>query len=589
MFRSLFWKIILPLSLLILVSLGALGFYIASSVRNSQLEQLRTDLLGKARLVAESALPDFNDPANRPRLASLAVAAGNEIGARVTLIAADGTVLGDSRDSPALMENHSNRPEVQQALASGRGESTRFSTTESQNFMYIAVPISNQGNILGVARVALPTTEVERLTGSTVMTVTWSMLIVALLIIAAAAVIVRMILHSVRQVTRAAVRISSGQFDLRIPIHSSDELGRMGQAFNKMSASLKETLTAISDEKNKLLTILETMADGVILTDSQGHIMLSNQASRGMFSFQQKAAAGKPLIEVIIHHEIDDLLKKCLKTGLKQIAQVDTLSGRFLRVIAAPLNSQPPGALLLFQDLTEMRSLQTMRRHFIGNVSHELRTPLAGIKAVVETLQDGAIDDRRTALDFLDRIDHEVDNLTQIVNELIEISRLESGKADLRRQPFDLNQLIRQVMNHLEPQAERKKISLISDLQEHQALLNADRDRLRQVVTNILHNAIKFTPEGGKITLSTRATPAEVTVAVTDTGIGISREDLPHIFERFFKADRSRSAEGSGLGLAIARHIVQAHGGEIRVQSQEGRGSTFSFTLPLKADEKPLS
>jgi two-component system, OmpR family, phosphate regulon sensor histidine kinase PhoR len=580
LFRSLFWKIILSLSLLILVSLGSLGFYIASSVRSAQLEQLRTDLLGKARLVAESALPDFSDPAKRQNLADLAVATGQEIVARVTLIAADGTVLGDSNDNPAAMENHSGRPEVQQALASGWGESTRYSTTESQNFMYLAVPVTDQGKVLGIARVALPTTEVDRLVGKTSVTVAWAMLIVALLVIAAAAIITRMILRSVKQVTQAAVRISSGQFDLRIPIRSSDELGRMGQAFNKMSASLNETLTAISAEKSKLLTILETMADGVILTDSKGNILLSNQSSQSIFGFRESVVVGKPLIEVIINHEIEGVLRKCLETGRKQVAQIDTSGGKFLRVIAAPLKAQPPGALLLFQDLTEMRSLQTIRRQFVGNISHELRTPLAGIKAVVETLQDGAIDDRRTALDFLERINHEVDNLTQIVNELIQLSRLETGKVELKLEPLDLNLLVRQIIDHLAPQAERKSITLVGDLFEDIPPVRADRDRLRQVMINILHNAVKFTPDGGKITLSTRLEGENVVVAVADTGIGISKEDLPHIFERFFKADKSRSGEGSGLGLAIARHIVQAHGGEIRVQSQEGRGSTFSFTLP---------
>jgi two-component system, OmpR family, phosphate regulon sensor histidine kinase PhoR len=583
--RSLFWKIIIPFTLLILVSLGSLGFYISGTVRQHQLDQLRSDLIAKAMLVAESARPDFAATEKQRELADLARNTGDEIGARVTLIAPDGTVLGDTWEIPSRLENHSDRPEVKQALRFGLGESTRFSATESQSFMYIAVPVTYQGQVLGIARVALPTTEVDKLVGSTVMTVGWAMLIVALVVIAAAAVITRMILRSVRQVTRAAIRISSGQFDQRIPINSSDELGRMGKAFNRMSANLNETMTAISAEKDKLLTILDTMADGVILTDSRGSILLSNQASHSIFGFQEAAAAGKPLIEVIINHEIDGLLKKCLETGRKQVAQIDISGGRFLRVIAAPLKGQPPGALLLFQDLTEMRSLQTMRRHFVGNISHELRTPLSGIKALVETLQDGALDDRPVALDFLNKINLEVDSLTQMVNELIELSRLETGKADLKREPLNLNLLLKQLIDYIAPQAKRKNITLTGNFLDGLPPLNADKERLRQAVINILHNAVKFTPEGGKITLSTRVVDGEAVVDVTDTGIGISAEDLPHIFERFFKADKSRAGEGSGLGLAIARHIVHAHGGEIRVQSQEGQGSTFSFTLPLPASK----
>ncbi len=587
MFRSLFWKITLPFTLLILVSLGCLGFFITNSVHQTQLEQLRSDLLGKARLAAETALPYFNEPDEKQKLADLAVTTGEEIDARVTFIAADGTVLGDTWDNPADMENHAGRPEIKQALSSGTGESTRYSTTETRSFMYLAVPVTYQGEVLGVTRVALPTTEIEKIKGSTVSTIVMGMLIAALAVITAAAVITRMITHPVRQVTRAAVRISSGEFGLRVPIQSNDELGRMGQAFNKMSASLQETLKAMSDEKNKLETILETLPDGVILTDARGGVLHSNRAAQNIFGFEGSAVKGKPLIEVIINHEIENVLKQCLATGAKKIVQLDTTGGKFLRVVAAPFRSQPSGALLLFQDLTEMRSLQNLRRQFVGNVSHELRTPLAGIKAVVETLQDGAIDDRTVAMDFLNRINGEVDNLTQMVNELIELSRLETGKVLLNLQQLDLNFLIREIVDYLGPQAKRKNIALNCVLKEDLPSVAADRERIRQVVTNLMHNAVKFTPEGGNITLTTRVENGKARVEVADTGIGISGEDLPHIFERFFKADRSRSGEGSGLGLAIARHIVQAHGGEIQVQSEEGKGSVFSFNLPLEPSSKP--
>ncbi len=233
------------------------------------------------------------------------------------------------------------------------------------------------------------------------------------------------------------------------------------QAFNKMSANLKDMMATISDDKSKLETILSTMADGVIMTDSRGNILLANQASETLFNFQGNNVIGKPLIEVIFNYEIDNVLKNCLETNRKQIVQIDTTSGRFLRVIAAPLQSNKiPGALLLFQDLTEMRSLQTMRREFVGNVSHELRTPLAAIKAIVDTLQDGAIDDKEVAQDFLNKVNLEVDSMTQMVNELIELSRIETGKAKLNLEPVNLNLLIGEVITHLTPQAERKMVTI---------------------------------------------------------------------------------------------------------------------------------
>lgn len=411
--------------------------------------------------------------------------------------------------------------------------------------------------------------------------VSWIIGIIALLAIISAVIIIRIIIHQLRKVTIAAEKISSGQFDQQIQINSGNEVGKLALAFNKMSANLKNMMATISDEKTKLETILSTMADGVIMTDSKGNIMLINQACESLFNIQVDKVIGKPLIEVIINYEIDNVLRKCIETNRKQVVQIDTTSGQFLRVIAAPVKSDIiPGVLILFQDLSEMRSLQTMRREFIGNVSHELRTPLAAIKAIVDTLQDGAINDQDVAKDFLSKINFEIDSMTQMVNELIEISRVETGKARLNLEPVNLRLLIGDVITHLTPQAERKMLNIAADL-EDLPTIQADREKIQQVITNILHNAIKFTPAQGKIIISDKLSNNKVIISVTDTGIGISKEDLTHIFERFFKADKSRSSEGSGLGLAVAKHIVQAHGGEIRAESQEGEGSTFSFSIPL--------
>jgi len=240
------------------------------------------------------------------------------------------------------------------------------------------------------------------------------------------------------------------------------------------------------------------------------------------------------------------------------------------------------GSLLLFQDLTELKSLQTMRRELVGNISHELRTPLAGIKAIVETLQDGAISDKKVAGDFLSSIDTEVDRMMQMVTELTELSRIESGRGDLKPEMVNLNLLAEDVIARFKPQAERKSVAMSADLSTDIPLVQADKDRIYQVITNLVHNAIKFTPQNGKVNISAELSENSVLMKVSDTGIGISAEDLPRIFERFYKADKARAGEGAGLGLAIAKHVIQAHGGNIWVESEEGKGSTFFFTLPLK-------
>jgi two-component system, OmpR family, phosphate regulon sensor histidine kinase PhoR len=580
--RSLYWKITIPFVLLILVSMGVLGFYSVSKVRSTQMDQLRSYLINEARLVADEAGPALINSGNNTSADEIAKTTGANIDARVTIIAVDGKVLGDSWENPLTMENHAARPEIAAAMATGSGESTRYSTTTSQNMLYLAVRIADREHLLGVARVALPITTVENSVNSAIRTISWATAIAALLVILAAALITRMITRPVRELTRAAVRVTSGQFDQLIQMESRDEIGRLGHAFNKMSANLRDKMAAISGEKSKLATVLSSITDGVIITDTRSNILLANPAAETLFHFKESQALGKPLIEAVFNHEIDQLLKKCLDIKEKQIATVDTTNGKFLRVIAVPLKTESlTGALILLQDLTELRNLQTMRREFVGNISHELRTPLAGIKAIVETLQDGAIDDKDVARDFLGKVNAEVDNLTLMVNELIELSRIETGKVKLDLAPVNLNILINEVIARLKPLSERKQISILTNLSGTLPTIQADRERIQQVITNIMHNAIKFTPDFGEIKVRTEEDAESVTVRIADTGIGISKEDLPHIFERFFKADRSRSNPGSGLGLAIAKHIVKAHGGDISVQSQVGKGSTFSFSLPI--------
>lgn len=583
MSRSLYWKITVPSTLLVLAGLGFLGLFMATSARQAQLDSLRSHLLNEARLIAQASLPSITAPGSGGALDALARSTGGEIDARVTIIARDGTVLGDTQEDPSTMENHSARPEVRDALASGVGESTRYSTTVRQNMMYVAVPVISQGSPLGVARVALPVTAVESYVNSAIFTTASAMAVAGLLVILAAAFIGRMITRPLRQMTRAARGITSGQLDQQIEVQTEDELGQLARAFNEMSAGLKEMMTAVSAEKTKLATVLSSMTDGVVITDSEGQVLLANTAAERYFDFKEASAIGKPLIEVVRDHEVDEAVERCLKTAREQTGQID-VNGRFLRVVAVRFESgKSPGALALFQDLTEMRSLQTMRREFVGNVSHELGTPLTGMKAIVDTLQDGAFDDREVAKDFLKKLDAEVDAMTHMVTELLELSRVEGGRAKLRSEPVDLNMLVEEAVARLGPQAERAQVSLSVERASDLPLVRADKERIGQVIINLVHNAIKFTPPGGKVTVDTRSENSAVITRVSDTGIGIPEEDLPHVFERFYKVDKSRSGGGTGMGLAIAKHTVQAHGGNIWVHSEEGKGATFSFSLPLQS------
>ncbi|MBI2935134.1 MAG: HAMP domain-containing protein [Chloroflexi bacterium] len=586
MSRSLFWKITLPLIVLTLVSMSILGFTLVRSARSAQIDSLRSHLLNEAKLVADASLQGFAGGAGRSDvLDAIAKNTGKEIDARVTIIGMDGAVLGDSLEDPTTMENQSGYLEIALAMVSATGESTRYSSSLDRAFMYVAVPVAGQGKVLGIARVAVSTAELESSVNRDIRTIAGATALTALVVIAATALIARMITRPVRHVTRAVRKISSGQLDQRVPIETDDELGQLGRAFNEMSMSVKKMMAVVTAERSKLSTILSSIADGVLVTDHEGNIILTNAAIERQFGIRGSGALNQPLIEVIRDHEVYELLGRCLSTGVGQTAQIDSVGGRFLRVIAIPLNTgKPMGCTLLFQDLTEMRSLQTMRRELVGNISHELRTPLASLKAIVETLEDGALDDQKVARSFLERMGVELDRIIQTVAELTELSRIDTGKAQLKLEPVNMNSLVGEALSSLSPLAAREKVALVTDLADDLPPVWADRERIRQVVMNIVHNAIKFTPPGGKATVNTRRQGDAVLFSVSDTGTGISKDDLPHVFERFFKADRSRSGGGTGLGLAIASHIIQVHGGRIWVESEQGKGSTFSFILPLQGD-----
>ncbi len=558
-----------------------LGIYLTTSVKNSRIDNLRFQLRQEARITAETVLPLLNG--QNDIIDALVDKLGQEIDTRITIIAPDGKVLGDSLENPATMENHATRPEVIDALATGFGESTRFSTTVNEQMMYVAVTVTSNDEILGITRVALPLTAVNASVNQVTRVIILATGIITMLAVLATWLITKRITQPIRELTRASTQIANGNFGQKIAIKTKDEAGQLARAFNEMSFNLKTTIDSMSMEKNRLSSILTNMADGVIMTDTSGNIVLANRAASSLLNFREEEALGKSLIEAVHDHEIDEMLKKCLTTNEEQTTQFESGSSKnFLRVIAVPLRNQErlSGAIILLQDLTELKNMQTMRRELIGNISHELRTPIAGIKAMAETLLNGAINEKDIVKDFISRIESEADRLTQMVAELTQLSRIESGRAELKKEPVNLNTVIDEVINELSPLAEKGDIALFKELKPDLPNIPLDRDRIRQSIINLVHNAIKFNKPRGKVTISTHYDSKSVSVSVADTGIGISKDDLPHVFERFFKADKARTGGGSGLGLAIAKHTAQIHGGEIYAQSEEGKGSIFTLSLP---------
>jgi two-component system, OmpR family, phosphate regulon sensor histidine kinase PhoR len=378
----------------------------------------------------------------------------------------------------------------------------------------------------------------------------------------------------------AMKKLGGGEPPDKLRLVAIGELADLKHSFNEMTKQLGDRLRSLESENSRLELMMDNVADAIFVVNRYSEITKVNEAALKMFNFEPDAV-GRTFIEVIRDHEFDALVKACLASGTRQHGSIEMRpSRRFFEVTVTPPENEP-GAVVVARNLTEIKRLETVRRDFVANISHELRTPLASLKLLAETLKGGAIEDHMVATDFLNRIEVETDKLTQMVRELGELSRIESGEAPLAKKPVDLEQFINKVVERMKPQSDRAELNFSVDIEPGLRPVSADADRLEQVLVNLIHNAIKFTPAGGGITVA--ACPKNgnaVEIAVKDTGIGISAEDLPRVFERFYKADKSRGGGGTGLGLAIAKHVVKAHGGEIRVESVPGQGSTFYFTLP---------
>ena len=386
--------------------------------------------------------------------------------------------------------------------------------------------------------------------------------------------------RSIREVTEGIGRIDAGDLDHRIRRDASGETGDLGLAFNRMATSLTSMMGELSGERNKLSAVMETMSDGVIVVDSSGDGELLNGAAATLFGVDRGVDPETPL-SVRHDHELRQLVAACRSARKPQYAEIILTAGRrTVSAVATPLEEEPGGAVLItLHDLTELQQVETSRREFVSNVSHELRTPLSSIKAMAETLEDGGLDDPSINADFVRRIHIEADRMTTLVNDLLELTSLQSGQADMKPEQVDIAAVIREEGSRYVQVARGLGIEANVVVPEDLPRVVAQEDRVRQVVRNLLDNALKFTPEKGRINLLASASDDVVEVRVSDNGLGIPPESLPHIFERFYKVERSRRNEGSGLGLAIVKNIIQAYGGEVSVESREGEGSTFSFTL----------
>lgn len=577
------WRVFFSFAPLVLLLTGLLGGFLFAVARSLYHDAIGAQLSSEARLVALYVTPHWTDDA---ALRAAAASLGAESNARVTLLNGAGSVIADSTGVAAAGDNLSDRPEVRGALALGAARATRANSVTGLPYIYAAARIEAGGKVVGVARVARSLDAIDRPHGELARSVVAGVAVSTLLAGWLAFWLARAITAPIEAITKRAEAIASGNLLPASIGGSRGEVGDLERAFERMSRQLVETIHLISAERTKLATVVETLDDGLVIIDDAGAIVMANGAAERLIALgrpRERQITGRPFALVARDHELQALVRAALAENRPREVLVEShRPRRTLRATVAPVHDDHATLILLvLHDLTELRRLETARRDFVANISHELRTPLASIKALVETLEGGAIGDEGVARRFLHQVNEEVDHLTLLVRDLLELSRLESGETPLARVAVSPRLLMEEARERLRAQATPANITIDIEAEPDLPAVWADTTRMGQVLLNLLQNAIKFTPAGGQISLRAETRDGVVAFHVRDTGSGVDPELLPRIFERFFKADRARSSAGTGLGLAIAKHLVTAHGGVLSAaNNQPPPGATFTFTLP---------
>ncbi len=592
---SLQTKILVGYVAFTLVVAGAVYVYLNTSLRGDVSGHTRQQLLNDARLIRSylentpllSLSPGQIDP--------IADHLGEQCGARVTVVGDDGVVAGDSSiplSSVPLMENHGDRPEILEAVATGIGNSIRYSNTLETDMAYVAVPFRTE-RARGVVRVALPLQQFQWIESHI-----WKIVLAALGIgLVLSAVLSwgteRLVSRPIERMTEVARRQAAGDLTVTASAPTHVELSSLAAALNEMAAQSKERLSQIREENAQLEAVLSGMAEGVMVTSAEGRILMVNPAFKRMMDVDAWCLNKRP-IEVVRNHDLQSVVESVIDSApsLREDAVIDlTLewSQRIFQVHLTPIRigEQLHGVVAVFHDMTELRRLEQVRKDFVANVSHELRTPLTSIKGYVETLLDGAMEDSDALRRFMTSIQHHADRLQALVEDLLQLSRIESGRYEVEFTACHLDRVSERVAEIFAKQIDRKQL-VFSLRFETDKPARGDPELMERALSNLVDNAVKYTEKSGSIAIRTVEKDDEIILSVADTGPGIPSDALPRIFERFFRVDRARSRAlgGTGLGLAIVRHTMELLNGKAWVESRLGEGATFYLSLPVWAEDR---
>lgn len=597
----LFWRLFLTYASLTVVAAVVFVVIFLKWQRESVEAEVRQRMRDEAAVLLHVADPSWansNAPLEelratwQPKLEAI----GREVGTRLTLVLEDGTVLADSATDARRLENHRDRPEIVEAADAGVGFSTRGSQSVGESFKYCAVRVGSREAPRGFVRVALPWSLFEARLQATARLVWSTAAVVMICTLGLAYWLAWRLVHPLETLTAAAQAIAAGDFAHQVNVANRDEIGALAGAFNSMSRELSrrwEQLQASRRERDQnselMETVLGSMREGVVVIDAQQRILYANAAAGPLLDVPTIQALGRPLFEVARHPRVQQVFEDVLAGRVPERVEYEVpRTSSMVALIASPLPGLPPaGVVLVLQNVTELRRLENLRREFVSNVSHELKTPLTAIQAYTETLLDGAINDSTHNREFLQRIDEQAERLHRLILDLLSLARIESAEEAFELSPVAVSDVVRACMEEHQAIAVTKGISLGTQPPSKPVMVWAEDEGLRTVLDNLIDNAIKYTPSGGRVIVRWHVEGRRVVLEVEDTGIGIPQQHQSRIFERFFRVDKARSRElgGTGLGLSIVKHWVQVFGGSVEVSSELGHGSTFTVRVLVASDE----
>nr|WP_320146447.1 ATP-binding protein [uncultured Anaeromusa sp.] len=583
-------RLSLALLLLILVTVGSLGGYLLWRTHDHTLQLLTNSLTLQALTTRQYVEKDLPIPAQYPKLQDEAQRLSAATGLRITLVLANGTVIADSWERPETLDNHSNRPEVSGALEGHPAQTSRYSDTLHENLLYVAVPVLQDGRTIGVVRIAGTLASIEATFQQLQTVMLWALLLTSLLAVLVGIRLAKQFTAPIEEITAVAREIAGGNWEKRAHIRTGDEVEVLAHTLNQLTSHLDDKVKEMAAEKHKLELILEHMENAVLLLDRYGRITSINRQGRELFNLQH-TLLGQHNLQVIGNGSLEQGIQNVLRLQEPQSIELQlNLHGRrhVFQVFLAPLpesNGGKEGVLAVFHDITALQELYERQTDFVANASHELATPLTAIKGFAETLLDGALENPELSQKFISIIHTESARMHRLVTDLLQLAKL-SSKEYLQKvtlQPTSLAPLFESVVNEMGGLAQHKEQQLLWEGPNEPLWLQAQADWLKQALVNLVHNAIKYTPKGGKILLKTWKEANEIHILIKDSGIGIPASELPYIFDRFFRVEKARTREagGSGLGLSIVKFIVDMHHGRIEVQSQPDAGTSMLLHFPL--------